>query len=146
MRLLCLRNGEFYIILVVDYVMTKVGRKRNRIIHQISFGNRFSFETLITSSIIRFPNFSPLNLGLTYILFISPGSSLIFLKLIVPAIWPSTSTNNNQLHISIWGLQYRMIFLKFPIYLRRTKNCFHISEWVTYSKVFNKTNVSIQMV
>jgi len=37
-----------------------------------------------------------------------------------------------------------MIFLKYPNYLRRTENCFHISEWVTYSKVFNKTNVSIQ--
>jgi len=64
----------------------KGGRKRNRTIHQISFGDPFSFETLITSSIIRFPNFSTLNLSLTYILFISPEYSLIFLKLIVPAI------------------------------------------------------------
>ena len=73
----------------------KGGRKRNRTIHQISFGNPFSFETLITSSSIRFPNFSSLNLGLTYILFISPQFPLVFLKLIVTVIFPSTLTNNN---------------------------------------------------
>ena len=114
----------------------KGGRKRNWKIQQISFGNPFSFETLITSSIIRFPNFSSLNSGLTYIIFISPEASLIFLKLIVPAIWPSTSTKNNQLHIRIWGLQYRMIFLKFPIYLRRTKTVFtrmYLYRWCSHN-------------
>ena len=38
MRLLCLRNGEFYIITVVDCVKTKVGLKKNLTIHPISFG------------------------------------------------------------------------------------------------------------
>ena len=38
MRLLCLRNGGFYIILVEDCVKTKVGLKKNRTIHPINFG------------------------------------------------------------------------------------------------------------
>ena len=38
MRLLCLRNGEFYIFTVVDCVKTKVGLKKNLTIHLISFG------------------------------------------------------------------------------------------------------------
>jgi len=38
MRLLCLRNGEFYIITVVDCGKTKVGLRLNKTIHQISFG------------------------------------------------------------------------------------------------------------
>jgi hypothetical protein len=36
--LLCQRQKEFYITLVGDCGKTKVGWKRNRIIHQISFG------------------------------------------------------------------------------------------------------------
>jgi len=35
-----------------------------------------------------------------------------------------------------------MIFLKYPNYLRRTEIYFHISEWVTYLEVFNKTKAS----
>ena len=43
-------------------------------VSRLSFENPFHFETSITSSIKRLPNFSPLNLGLTYILFISQAS------------------------------------------------------------------------
>ena len=38
MRLLCLSNGEFYIITVVYCVKTKVDLKQNRTILPISFG------------------------------------------------------------------------------------------------------------
>ena len=53
MRLLCLKNGEFYIILVEDYGKTRVGLKKNR---TIRFGKvRLKINSQMVSEHIPIP-------------------------------------------------------------------------------------------